>query len=931
MANNLGDIYLSEVVDRVGGISEQLLDRLSSLKKNVRQKAFHILEQNFWDDMNLFQIAPIGFLENQDTDAALSFLIAAFEQGREIDFEIFHYVYHAVVSELEIYALENDEPRVKRFLKKLSSLFQEAVKQEKYQENEDFLCLLYDEEMRKKDFIQATMIAQELIERNNPLGYLFLWKSYAFQENPEKSMDAFLSGWETYKTQDYLEDIVRLAYKMNDLETAQKYYEIWVATFPKMGYFIEYSQEITSWEEFEIFTKKIFPHASLEKTKKLYQSLIWFLEETLSEEQEQFQLLKASDSHGANQALFETIKTAHYLSIYSQDPQVFLFHMYQLRSIWNLKDQNLNQLLEYFLQQYSQIEVEYQSTFSSDEESNSPQTSPSSESDISSSSESHFSSTLDKKLSLPTHLFFYIQEQIKTFISHENQGICTQAIFPFLHEIVKEIPEYESKENIQEVLAYVEKYIEKEANMFAQFPQKTKQTYLSFIEKIDSKYSVFFRRNIQWMAKNFEVPETLNNPELVMLHCIEFLLAKYITSGLSYEQIWELLNIYDIFSLPLDDTQLNLLWEMLCLFEAYDSAMEVFVHTHIQFQDDVSLYNILKTKCYITQEKFAQFEEKIIDTSESFQNLEEYVSMCINNMDDTHLRLFSLWNYYMVFPKSPQDFQKAQKIFYKIIWTWDIEGILWLARLFESIQDFQWAMKYYQQAYEQDSSNPKYLKECLKIAFSLWEKEKIELFIKNAAFFWYRGFETEYFTYLWNYKSVFLASDYYISCTHKDTLIDISSFGMFEKIYQRATQDAQYLPSKYQEKIWAQIVLLLQTHFDISYQLLFLSTLLEIPEEYSLEFISRAFGLIYDENTGKNNEILLAQTQLFSDSIANNQIQDGEILPMIRDFYYYMMKLVEKIPGGEKQVQEYMKKLDIPYLEGDFFVLPNELSSHLYH
>lgn len=124
--------------------------------------------------MNLFQIAPIGFLENQDTDAALSFLIAAFEQGREIDFEIFHYVYHAVVSELEIYTLENDEPRVKRFLKKLSSLFQEAVKQEKYQENEDFLCLLYDEEMRKKDFIQATMIAQELIERNHPLGYLFL-------------------------------------------------------------------------------------------------------------------------------------------------------------------------------------------------------------------------------------------------------------------------------------------------------------------------------------------------------------------------------------------------------------------------------------------------------------------------------------------------------------------------------------------------------------------------------------------------------------------------------------------------------------------------------------------------------------------------------------------------------------------------------------
>ena len=47
MTNNLGEIYLWEVANRVSGISEQLLDRLSSLKRNVRQKAFCILSQDF--------------------------------------------------------------------------------------------------------------------------------------------------------------------------------------------------------------------------------------------------------------------------------------------------------------------------------------------------------------------------------------------------------------------------------------------------------------------------------------------------------------------------------------------------------------------------------------------------------------------------------------------------------------------------------------------------------------------------------------------------------------------------------------------------------------------------------------------------------------------------------------------------------------------
>gem|GEM_PF-6487384 len=36
---------------------------------------------------------------------------------------------------------------------------------------------------------------------------------------------------------------------------------------------------------------------------------------------------------------------------------------------------------------------------------------------------------------------------------------------------------------------------------------------------------------------------------------------------------------------------------------------------------------------------------------------------------------------------------------------------------------------------------------------------------------------------------------------------------------------------------------------------------------------------------------------MFAQEIAHNEIQDTEILPMIRDFYYFMIKLLQKIPG----------------------------------
>lgn len=934
MTNNPGEIYLWEVANRVSGISEQLLDRLSSLKRNVRQKAFHILSQDFWDDARLFQTAPIGFLHNHDTDAALSFIIAAFEQGKQIDFSVFQQVYDATIAELEAYVSYQNQEQIEVISKKLELLFAGVMKQWEYIENDDFLCLLYSEEMREKHHDEALLISQELIKRNHEFGFLFMWQVFQEKWDFQKAMNTFLAGWESFKTQIYLEHIVGVSYKNGDVKTAQKYYQIGREQFPKMGYFIEYSQEVTSWEEFEIFTQKIFPHFSPITTKQLLQSTISFLKKELLEAQQAFQKWKNSDPKLSQQALFDILRSLHSLTLLTQDTQMFLLQIHHLQSIWNSKNPLLHQLLEYFLEEYSQIAVEYESASSDESEDASWDHSKILQNDMLPwnhiSFEIHLSS-VEKKVSLPTHLYLYIQEQTKTFFSHENQWILTQWIFPFLEELLKEIPEYESKESIQEMWDYAKEYIQKEANIISHFPKKIKEDYALFIQEVDTKFGIFFRRNIQSLAKNFEVPDDFNHPELVLLHGVEFLIAKYITSGLSSEQLSEILEIYNIFKMPLLDTHLNLLWEILCSFEAYESALEVFVYSHSQFQDDQSLYNILKTKCYISEEKFDIFAEKLKEKCEISVEISLYFQAFIEQIEDKSLRVLALGMFHTVFPKSSQDFHKAQNAFQKIAISWNEEWILWLARLFESREDHRGALSAYEIAYQEDPSNPKYLKECLRLAFTLIDKEKVEYFIQKASLFSYRWFETEYFIYLWICKNTFLASDYYISCNHKNIFIDISRFSLMENIYEVATQDSANLLQRYQEKLSAQVVLLLHSDFEFSYQLLFLSTLLALPETYFLEFSSHAFGKIYDEYDGKSIEGLLENIQFFSEAITNNTIDDTEKLPMIRDFYYCMMKLLQKIPGWEKQAQEYMKKLDIPYLEWNFCVLPNELSSTLYH
>jgi hypothetical protein len=50
----------------------------------------------------------------------------------------------------------------------------------------------------------------------------------------------------------------------------------------------------------------------------------------------------------------------------------------------------------------------------------------------------------------------------------------------------------------------------------------------------------------------------------------------------------------NIFSLAIDKDILLLLAEVLLKIDLKALALKVFTHTHLQFQDEMSLYNILK-------------------------------------------------------------------------------------------------------------------------------------------------------------------------------------------------------------------------------------------------------------------------------------------------------------------------------------------------
>lgn len=935
MTNTLGERYLWTVAERVSNISEKLLDNLASLQKDVRNKAFNILIKDFWDDMTLFQTAPMGFLENQDTEAAISFLIAAFEQNKQIDIEVFKQVYYTILSELAIATQENDQEIIEVISEKLNLLFQGAAKQLNYKENLDFLCVLYDEKMRLKDYWSAHNIAQELVKRNHPLWYLLVWKVYSEESLLDKTMEAFVSGWEKHKVQIYLEQIVILSYKMWDLETSQKYYEMWVKTFSKMWYFIEYSQEITSWEEFEMFLKHIFPNSSHDYNKNLMASAIEFLKEELLQEQEVHRNSKNDNPKRALQSLFQSLKIGYYLSEYSKNTQFFWYHIHQLKQIWSSNDPHFHEILEEFLERFADIKVQYEMAWEEGEDAKTLNNKFSSENNQTSWFEFEVKQSqtqnIEQKLKLETHLILYIYWQMRPFLSHENQWALTQWVFPFLHELEKEVPENEQKEGIQTQLLYTEEFLEKEAHFFASLPESMKQIYREFIQEMDDTYGVFVRRNIQSLAKNFKIPQEMNYSEWVLLHCVEFLIARYIKSWLSSQDIWTILKTYDIFSLQIDHTQLNFLWELLYHFEAYDAAMEIFIHSHIQFQDETSFYNILKIKFYMNDETFHSFMKILKEKWEISENITDYFRKYIGDTENWELKSLCEWMYHALFSNEKEYFSKAEKIFQTVAQNWNIEGTLWLAKLSEVAENITWALSYYEQAFEQNPQNTRYLKECLRVAFFLEDKEKIEYFIQKASLYNYRDFETEYFMYLLEYKTSWQAIQYSIACFHKDISISFSEGNVFWKIYAIATRDSLASKEWFFEKISAQIAFVLQSWYQIPYQLLFLSTLLQIPDEYFLEWVWKAFDMMYNTQTNSNIESILEHIHNFSQTIAYNTIEDDRMLALIRDFYYQMMKLAQKIPGWEKQMQTYMDKLDIPYLKGNFCVLPNELSSKLYH
>jgi hypothetical protein len=52
---------------------------------------------------------------------------------------------------------------------------------------------------------------------------------------------------------------------------------------------------------------------------------------------------------------------------------------------------------------------------------------------------------------------------------------------------------------------------------------------------------------------------------------------------------------------------------------------------------------------------------------------------------------------------------------------------------------------------------------------------------------------------------------------------------------------------------------------------------------------------MYDNQADKNIEILLQNVHIFSESIAYNNIDDETKLPLIIDFYYQMIKLLQII------------------------------------
>lgn len=931
MAINSNETFLQEVQKKVDAIPDTLLDKLWSLKETVRKKAFLIIEKTFQNNPNILASAPMTFLKKQDVDAALSLIIATLEHEKEVSFDVLQEVYQYTLSELEIATIDENTESLEVIEHKLQLLCVLLENNINYIQDEKILNFLYDEKMRIESYEDAVKISQRLIEKDYPDWYILLWLAYKYMQEPQKAILAFHAWRNHFKTQVHIENIVITSYEIGNLELSEKWYDLWVKLFPEsMGYFIEYSLTITSWEEFEILTKEILPRSSSHITKKLLESGIAFLQEELLKEQEVFLISKETDIKLALSSIFESLKIWHLLLEYSQEVQPLLYHIYQFRELLENDKEEFREIIRQFLDWFYNIDISHEEN--DEEEDESYNTKDKQESYV--------------KISLEEHLYMYIQHIIRTFVSYENQGALISWVFPFLEKLRDKIPKYLQMIVNEEYISYMKEYMFREEDFLASLSVDMRAVYESLISDIDEKYWKIARRNIEFFAKNDWEIKNFENTELVWFQIIKTFIVKRITTGLSQNEAQEMLEKNNIFSLVIDKDILLLLAEVLLKSDLKALALKVFTHTHLQFQDEMSLYNILKIWYILGQKQAAESYRQILMRFEFEWNISDYVRGFIKDMksyddlDELNQKYVLLleWLSKIYFPNNQENIKKAIEKFESVIDMKDPEWIWWLWKIYEVNGEFESALWYYYSAfYSQEIKNPIYLKECLKIALHIENKTAIEQIEKDfKKYFDYRGFEWEKFLYDFKYVDISQALKYFIKKINKNGFMTSFPDNLNVEIQLFASIKDLSTYENSQRALLSQVLEMFRNDFSIPSQISFLKTLSSIPQDFFETLGLEIFDLLFDwkidtlASDWEKSKLLLAAVENFAQSITQKEIDDT-MLVMIRDFYYLVVKVFEKIPGGEEYVREYMKKMDIPYLQWNFIVLSNELSSSLYH
>lgn len=937
MPTNSNDAFLQEEQKWIEAIPDSILDKLSSLKQEVRKKAFLIIEQTLQNNLNMLLSVPMSFLQKQDIDAAISFLIASLENKKPVSFEVLEQVYQYIITELEIVYSQNDQETIEIIEYKLQLLILLLEKNQNYMQDESFLNLLYDEKMRLQLYEEAWAIAQKLIEKNHPEWYILLWLAYKYAENNQKAIQVFLDGWNHFQTLIHIENIIITSYEIGNLEWSKKWYQLWLSLFPKdIGFFIEYSLDITSWEEFEIFAQEIMPNTFSDVSKRLLEKAIQFLQEELITEEKKFSDFKQADIHLVWVSLFESLKIGKYLFKYTQDIQYVLYHIYQLQTLFETQDKHLHEAIREFLELNYPLNISEMVTDTSDDEENENYKISKKNANKTVQDEVE---KIHLKISLEEHLYLYIVNSIKTFVSSENQWSLIAWIFPFLEKISREVPEYKQIIMDTNYLESLKEYMFREEDFLSTLSEEMRGVYKLFLENVDEKYGLTARRNIEFYIKNSQNLQEFENEELLLFQIVKTCIHNHLIWWLNSEKVYEIFEKNDIFSLPVEKDFLLLLWEILFKSDKKEAALDIFTHTHIHFQDDISLYYVLKISYMFGQKVSSEIYKKILLWSDFQWNIVEYVYEFIQEMKSSDDR--DLWNekylflleamYYMLFSNTPDDIEKCMNLFQWVFEMGDPEWMWWIGKIYEAHTDLKTALWCYYEAFlSQEIKNPLYLKECFKISFQLEDKASFWMLIEDSKkYFSHRGFEWEYFTYIFEYQNHSQALLYFIQSMNKNSFsISIPDI-LNVKIKFLASKKDNHTYEEYYQTLLAQGVEMLKSNFQLPYQILFLKTLSELPEEFS-ELLMKEILELFSESEIYSSESLLEVLENFAQNISQQKCDDS-LLPMIRDFYYLISKVFHKIPWWEVYEKKYIKKMDIPYVSWNFLILPHQLSSSLYH